>query len=295
MASALWKALGFCAALLGAGSAGAEPLKIRAAYIGPGTNLFSIYNAKPGLAKHLGQVEADQRLVLGDQHTPRRRGGVGGTRGAGTHGAIVASTVRGGDRGWHSAGGPGGVHRFLRPGPSVIVGCHAIYRPPSYPNWQRKRIQNPCSESSNLSEGTKCRRLSPQLRSSKTVKSPWVSGQRSTGCRPSKSARNDKKQSWIIPRVLRSVVGCYGAPQPCSGCWSVASAPSPTHGWAQPHRPASQSSAPTAVTAPGPRRRPPRRHHYAARSVITVEPKDRSSRNASASTAPEWVRIADER
>ncbi len=25
---------------------------------------------------------------------------------------------------------------------------------PSYPNWQRKRIQNPCSVSSNLTEGT---------------------------------------------------------------------------------------------------------------------------------------------
>ena len=28
-------------------------------------------------------------------------------------------------------------------------------RPPSYPNWQRKRIQNPCSVSSNLTEGTR--------------------------------------------------------------------------------------------------------------------------------------------
>ena len=55
MASGIWKALGFCAALVCAGSAGAEPLKIRAAYIVPGTNLFSIFNAKPGLAKHLGQ------------------------------------------------------------------------------------------------------------------------------------------------------------------------------------------------------------------------------------------------
>lgn len=26
---------------------------------------------------------------------------------------------------------------------------------PSYPNWQRKRIQNPCSVSSNLTEGTR--------------------------------------------------------------------------------------------------------------------------------------------
>ena len=32
--------------------------------------------------------------------------------------------------------------------------------PPSYPNWQRKRIQNPCSVSSNLTEGTRnCGRL----------------------------------------------------------------------------------------------------------------------------------------
>lgn len=28
------------------------------------------------------------------------------------------------------------------------------YQTPSYPNWQRKRIQNPSSVSSNLTEGT---------------------------------------------------------------------------------------------------------------------------------------------
>jgi hypothetical protein len=30
-----------------------------------------------------------------------------------------------------------------------------ITREPSYPNWQRKRIQNPCSVSSSLTEGTR--------------------------------------------------------------------------------------------------------------------------------------------
>ena len=30
-----------------------------------------------------------------------------------------------------------------------------VRRQPSYPNWQRKRIQNPYSVSSNLTEGTK--------------------------------------------------------------------------------------------------------------------------------------------
>lgn len=31
---------------------------------------------------------------------------------------------------------------------------HERMRTPSYPNWQRKRIQNPYSVSSNLTEGT---------------------------------------------------------------------------------------------------------------------------------------------
>lgn len=34
---------------------------------------------------------------------------------------------------------------------------------PSYPNWQRKRIQNPSSVSSNLTEGTKTGRYTPGL------------------------------------------------------------------------------------------------------------------------------------
>lgn len=34
------------------------------------------------------------------------------------------------------------------------------HRRPSYPNWQRKRIQNPYSVSSNLTEGTSKRRSS---------------------------------------------------------------------------------------------------------------------------------------
>ena len=32
---------------------------------------------------------------------------------------------------------------------------------PSYPNWQRKRIQNPCSVSSSLTEGTKIGAIPP--------------------------------------------------------------------------------------------------------------------------------------
>jgi hypothetical protein len=38
----------------------------------------------------------------------------------------------------------------------MVGGCLCVQRPgkPSYPNWQRKRIQNPSSVSSNLTEGT---------------------------------------------------------------------------------------------------------------------------------------------
>jgi hypothetical protein len=39
-------------------------------------------------------------------------------------------------------------------GPSSMV-VSRITREPSYPNWQRKRIQNPCSVSSSLTEGTR--------------------------------------------------------------------------------------------------------------------------------------------
>lgn len=34
------------------------------------------------------------------------------------------------------------------------MAVHALPGKPSYPNWQRKRIQNPSSVSSNLTEGT---------------------------------------------------------------------------------------------------------------------------------------------
>ncbi len=50
---AIW---GLAAALaFAAGAAWADPVKIRAAYIVPGTNLFSIFNAKPELIPHSGK------------------------------------------------------------------------------------------------------------------------------------------------------------------------------------------------------------------------------------------------
>ncbi len=49
-------AIALCLAALFAGATSAEPLKIRAAYIVPGTNIFSIFNAKPGIATHLGKT-----------------------------------------------------------------------------------------------------------------------------------------------------------------------------------------------------------------------------------------------
>jgi hypothetical protein len=43
------------------------------------------------------------------------------------------------------------VSRLARTNP---LWWEAVVSRPSYPNWQRKRIQNPCSVSSNLTEGT---------------------------------------------------------------------------------------------------------------------------------------------
>jgi sulfonate transport system substrate-binding protein len=43
------------ALMLAAGAAAADPVKIRAAFIVPGTNFFSIYQAKAGLMKHMGK------------------------------------------------------------------------------------------------------------------------------------------------------------------------------------------------------------------------------------------------
>jgi hypothetical protein len=39
----------------------------------------------------------------------------------------------------------------------MVGGCFKVVAgsKPSYPNWQRKRIQNPSSVSSNLTEGTR--------------------------------------------------------------------------------------------------------------------------------------------
>lgn len=43
------------ALFMSAGIAGAEPLKVRSAYIIPGTNIMSIFNAKAGVTKHHGK------------------------------------------------------------------------------------------------------------------------------------------------------------------------------------------------------------------------------------------------
>ena len=43
------------ALFMSAGIAGAEPLKVRSAYIIPGTNIMSIFNAKAGVTKHQGK------------------------------------------------------------------------------------------------------------------------------------------------------------------------------------------------------------------------------------------------
>ena len=43
---------------------------------------------------------------------------------------------------------------------------------PSYPNWQRKRIQNPYSVSSNLTEGTHAAKIFPLV----TERWPWQTG-----------------------------------------------------------------------------------------------------------------------
>ena len=85
------------------------------------------------LAQHLGQIHPDERLVLGDEHAVRfvRRPSV-------TRSCAHCP--------WRSR----------RPGMSGPLGASSMVggRAPPYPNWQRKRIQNPSSVSSNLTEGT---------------------------------------------------------------------------------------------------------------------------------------------
>ena len=49
-------------------------------------------------------------------------------------------------------------------------------RQPSYPNWQRKRIQNPCSVSSSLTEGTRYMRIGRRGRAPTRVGSSVTAG-----------------------------------------------------------------------------------------------------------------------
>ena len=51
----------------------------------------------------------------------------------------------------------GSLNGVLGPLRTILYGGYSRAMP-SYPNWQRKRIQNPCSVSSSLTEGTTNRR-----------------------------------------------------------------------------------------------------------------------------------------
>ena len=98
-------------------------------------------------AEHLGEVQPDERLVLGDQHAVRLVASRVGRRPG--HATIVA---------WPAPDqrAAGASNSALSAAPAILYGgIVAARREPSYPNWQRKRIQNPCSVSSSLTEGTR--------------------------------------------------------------------------------------------------------------------------------------------
>jgi hypothetical protein len=59
----------------------------------------------------------------------------------------------------------------LTPVPDLLQWCP---HKPSYPNWQRKRIQNPCSVSSSLTEGTQNTPWIPRGKSQHEVTAPFA-------------------------------------------------------------------------------------------------------------------------